>query len=68
MSTNIIIRKIEVEDFVSVDHGAGEITLTLFHGQVEVGTPGWANQMHFSPDQAEALGKELINRAKIMRK
>jgi hypothetical protein len=68
MNTNIIIRKFEVEDFVMVDHGAEEVTLTLFHGRVEVGTHGWANEMHLSPDQAEAIGKELINRAKLVRK
>jgi len=68
MSTNISIRKFEVEDFVSVEHGDKSISLTFFHGKVQVGAPGWANQMQLSPDQAEAIGKELISRAEKVRK
>lgn len=67
MSTQIIIRKFEVQDFVSIDHGTKAITLTLFHGQIRTGEPGWSEEMEFDPDQAEAIGKELINRAQMVR-
>jgi len=68
MSTSISVRKFEVEDFVSIDHGVKAVTLTIFKGKVQVGTPGWASEMEFSPDQAEAVGKELISRAQKVRK
>jgi len=68
MATNINIKKFEVEDFVSVDHGKESVSLTIFQGKIQVGTPGWANSLEFSPDQAETLGKELINRANMVRK
>lgn len=68
MSTNISINKFEVEDFVSIDHGNKAVSLTIFHGRIQVGTPGWTNEMAFSPDQAEAIGKELISRAEKVRK
>jgi len=68
MSTTISVRKFEVEDFVSIDHGKEAVSLTIFQGKVQAGTPGWANGMEFSPDQAEAVGKELISRAQKVRK
>jgi hypothetical protein len=67
MSTNISIRSFTVEDFVSVDHGAGAISLTFFQGKFLVGSPGWATTMQLDPDQAEAIGKELISRAEKVR-
>lgn len=68
MSTNISVRKFEVEDFVSIDHGKEAVSLTIFKGKVQVGTPGWADEIVLSPDQAEEIGKELINRAEKVRK
>lgn len=68
MTTNISVRKFEVEDFISIDHGKEAVSLTIFQGKVQVGTPGWANEIALSPDQAEAIGKELINRAEKVRK
>jgi hypothetical protein len=68
MTTNISVRKFEVEDFISIDHGKEAVSLTIFQGKVQVGTPGWANEIALSPDQAEAVGNELINRAKKVRK
>jgi hypothetical protein len=68
MSTNISVRKFEVEDFISIDHGKGAVGLTIFQGKAQVGTPGWATEIELSPDQAEAIGKELINRAQKVRK
>ena len=68
MSTDISIRSLMVEDFVSIDHGKVSVTLTIFHGKILIGTPGWANKMQLSPDQAEAIGKELISRAEKVRK
>lgn len=67
MSTNITINRFEVEDFVSIDHGKTAVSLTIFHGKVQVGAPGWANEITFSPEQAEAVGKELIERAAKVR-
>lgn len=67
MSTNISIRTLTVEDFVSIDHGKEAVSLTIFHGKIEIGTPGWANQIELSPDQATAVGKELISRAEKVR-
>lgn len=68
MTTNISVRKFEVEDFISIDHGKEAVSLTIFQGKVQVGTPGWANEIALSPDQAEEIGKELINRAEKVRK
>ena len=64
MSTNISIKKFEVEDFVAIDHGGGSVSLTIFHGKVQVGTSGWDNAIILTPDQAEEVGKLLIKRAK----
>jgi hypothetical protein len=66
-STSIVIRSFTVEDFVSVDHGSGAVSLTLFQGKLQIGSPGWATTMELDPDQAEAIGKELINRADKVR-
>ena len=63
MATNIIIRKFEVQDFVSVDHGTENVTLTIFKGDMEVGTPGWAKEIQLSPNQADELAHELLTRA-----
>jgi len=68
MSTNITLRKYEVSDFIAIDYGASAITLTIFNGKVQVGTPGWANECMMTPDQAETVGKELIHQAELARK
>jgi len=70
MSNNTIIeiRKFEVEDFISIEHGDKAISLTIFHGKVQVGTPGWANQIELSPEKAEALAEELIKHSVLVRK
>lgn len=71
MSNNsiITIRKFEVEDFISIDHGTKAVTLTIFRGNdvSHVGAPGRIDTIELPPDQAEALGKELINRSKMVR-
>lgn len=68
MSNNTIIsiKKYEVEDFFSVDHGTEHISLTVFWGKAS--DPGWVHTTELSPEQAEALGKELISRAEKARK
>lgn len=68
MSTIITIRTFEVRDFVSVDHGTKAVTLTIFRGQVQAGSPGWSNEIELSPEQAEELGNELIRRAAMVKK
>ena len=68
MSTNIRLRTYEVNDFISIDYGKTSITLTIFNGKVQVGTPGWANECMMTPEQAETVGKELILQAEIVRK
>lgn len=67
MSTTIELRKYEVLDFISVESGREAITMTLFRGNVQIGTPGWANEWQLSPDQADALADELKRRARAMR-
>ena len=67
MSTHVHLRKYEVEDFVSFDHGTGEVTMTIFNGKVHVGTPGWANECRMTPDQADAVADELKRRAQAIR-
>jgi hypothetical protein len=60
MATNIIVRTWQVQDFVSVDAGDKEVSLTLFKGQVQAGTPGWCNTMAMKPEQARDLANELL--------
>jgi len=45
MATSISLRKFEVEDFISVEHGTEKITFTIFNGKITFGEPGWAKQV-----------------------
>ena len=64
MSDMISLRKYEVEDFVSVDSGTEEVTVTVFNGRMQVGAQGWASVFRMSPAQAEELAGVLRRHAK----
>ena len=64
-TTMISTGTFKVEDFVSVDHGTNNITLTIFkHGPLW--RPVANHYVELSADQATELGKELIRRADLM--
>lgn len=59
MARTIHIAKTEVEDFITVDSGQGKIMLTMFHGKLHAGTPGWAEFMLLTPEQAREVAARL---------
>jgi hypothetical protein len=67
MATNITLKEHKVIDFVSIENGTELVGLTSFKGRLVAGTPGWADEICFTPDQAEEVGKELIRRAQAIR-
>ena len=61
---NIIhLEKTEVEDFISVEAGSGKVTLTMFHGKIQTGAPGWSNQVEMNAAQALKLSEALRMKA-----
>lgn len=63
MAVNITLANYQAEDFLSVDDGAGVISVTYFDGQCHVGAVGWATKINLSPVQAETLARDLLARA-----
>jgi hypothetical protein len=55
-----LIREQRIADLVSVEHGSESITLSIF-------VSGEYKSIMVSPDQAEAIAKELIERAATLR-
>ncbi len=59
MSTSITLREYAVIDHIAIDHGDKAVSLTIFNGKVQVGAPGWANSVEFTPEQAEDIAVAL---------
>ena len=62
----ISVRKFEVEDFISVEHGDSQIGLTIFHGKIPVGSPQWATQMLLDPKRAREVAEALLMAAQAI--
>jgi len=54
------IRERRVSDFIVVEHGSMSVTLSIFEG-------GEHKSLLISPEQAEAIARELIERAALVR-
>lgn len=67
MSKIILLRKYNVEDFLSIDHGTEAVTITSFKGDTPHGTPGWAHEIRLTPEAADELAAELTRRTREIR-
>jgi hypothetical protein len=63
VASTIKLREHTVEDFLSFDCGDRYVTMTIFHGKILPGAPGWAETVEMTPDQAGQVAAELLKRA-----
>ena len=49
-----------VEDFISIESGSEKVNMSLFKGKMAMGFPGWCTEVSLSPQQATAVGQELL--------